>query len=683
VNLGASAVLQAVLICDLVDSSGLLERLGDERAAAVLARHDDLVRGLLREHRGREIDKADGFLLLFDRPTNAIDLALDYHAGLARLSAELSLELSARVGIHLGEVYVHENPPDVVARGGKPLEVEGLAKTMAARVMSLAQGGQTLLTRGAYDVARRGMVGAAASRKLRWMAHGQYHFKGVIDPVEVFEVGIEDVAPFRLPAPAEKARRARRSGAELVPKRTIVVLPFENLSPEHDIEYLSDGLADEILTDLSSIKALGVISRTSAMQLKGTVKDLRTIGRELNVTYVLEGSVRKVGSDLRITTKLVDTSVDELIWAEKFKGTLGDVFEIQETIARTVVQALRVELSEAEVARLADRPIPDVRAFEYYLRARQEIFRFTGEALGRALEHLKKGLAILGDNVLLHSAMGYTYWQYVNGGISGDRAYLDKARECAERIRRLEPESPHADRLLGLIGIHGGATRDVVRHLRRALDQDPNDTDALLWLSLVLGFAGRAQAARPLVERLLAIDPLTPFYQMLPGFLALMEGDLPGAVAPFQLSARIDPGNPIVRLTYGQILVMNGRLREACQVFDDLERDMPDTLFARLGVFYKLALRGRRDEALEAMSDELKAAAWEDMEYSWCMAQCYSILGELAEAQRWLANAAVDQNFSNYPLLAERDPLLARLRGEPGFAELMAAVKRKWEAVEN
>ncbi len=679
------AVVKTILLCDLVDSTALVERLGDARAAAVFDRHDELVRALVAEHRGLELDKADGFLLMFDRPANAVALALAYHRALGGLASELGLPLSARVGIHLGEVVLRPNPPERIARGAKPLEIEGLPKAVAARLMSLGQGGQTLLTRGACELARRGMVGSPAADRLAWVSHGEYRLKGMTDPLEVFEVGIDGMATFTRPAGAEKAEPATRGVAPRVGggRATIVVLPFVNLSPEHDIDYLSDGLTDEILTDLSSIKSLGVISRTSAMQLKHTTKDLRTVGRELNVKYALEGGVWKVGRRLRITTKLVDTSIDELLWAEKFDGTLDDVFQIQEAISRTVVQALRVQLSAAEDARLAARPIPDVRAYEYYLRARQEVFRFTGEALARALEHLEKGLEILGDNVLLHAAMGYTYWQYVNAGISGDVAYLEKARQQAEHIMRLEPDSPHAHRLLGLINISGGTTRDVVRHLRHALDAEPSDTDALLWLSLVLGFAGRPKAARPLVQRLLTIDPLTPFYQMLPGFLALMEGDVAGAIEPFRRSAQIDPGNPIVRLTWGQIMVMNGRHPEASEIFHHLAHDMPDTLFSQLGRFYELALAGRRNEALAVMSDEHKGAAWQDMEYSWCMAQCHAILDDNAEAIRWLRNAAISQNFSNYPLLAERDPLLARLKGDPAFEELLGEIRRKWEAVES
>jgi serine/threonine protein kinase len=498
-------------------------------------------------------------------------------------------------------------------------------------------------------------------------------------PADRFAAAAEFAAFLNLaPTSTIPARADERSSAK---KATIVVLPFQNLSPENDIEYLSDGLTDEILANLSSIKALGVISRTSAMQLKNSPKDLRTIGRELNVQYALEGGVRKVGSALRITTKLVDTSNDELLWVNKFKGTLGDVFEIQETIARKVVEALELELSSAEEARLAERPIPDIHAYEYYLRARQEIFRFTGDALERALQYLQKGIEILGDNMMLQSAIGYTNWQFVNAGVSGDRIYLDKARDCAERILAQDHTSVHGHRLLGLISIHGGLTQDVVRHLRYALKQDPNDTDALLWLSLVLGFAGHAAAAEPLVARLLTLDPLTAFYQMLPGFLALMEGDFGNAIGPFRKALEMDPTNPIVRLTYGQILAMNGQAEEAIEAFDLLMQDMPETLFAHLGIFYKLALRGDQSAAIQVMPEEMKAAAWEDMEYSWCMAQCYALAGNKGEALRWLANA-VSQNLSNYPLLAHQDPMLALLRSGPEFEALMGVVKVKWQSLE-
>ncbi len=202
------ARLATLLLSDLVGSSAMVQRSGDAASAELFKKHDRLARDLLEEHRGLEIDKTDGFLLLFDRPWQAVLYALDYHRALARLSRAAGVELESRVGIHLGEIILRRNPPQDVARGAKPLEVEGLAKPTAARLMSVAGGRQTLMTQAAFDLARRSAIGSAQSTEsLQWLAHGSYLFKGVEEPVEVFEVGVEGVAPLAAPTSSEKVTR--------------------------------------------------------------------------------------------------------------------------------------------------------------------------------------------------------------------------------------------------------------------------------------------------------------------------------------------------------------------------------------------------------------------------------------------------------------------------------------------
>lgn len=203
-----TATLKTLLVTDLVDSTRLVEQLGDERAAELSARHDRLARALLERFEGREIDKTDGFLMLFERPIHAVGYALAYHEALGKLGREERVALAARAGIHVGEVFLRENPPAEIAQGAKPVEVEGLAKPLAARLMSLARGGQTLLSRGAFDLARRAAAGwTGAAENLRWLAHGTYAFKGLDEPVEVFEVGVDGWAPLAPPTPSDKARR--------------------------------------------------------------------------------------------------------------------------------------------------------------------------------------------------------------------------------------------------------------------------------------------------------------------------------------------------------------------------------------------------------------------------------------------------------------------------------------------
>ena len=204
----ATPVVKTLLASDLVDRARWTEELGDERIAEILRRHDRLARDLLRDHGGLEVDRAGHLLALFDRPLPAVRWALAFHQGMAELSEELEVELACRVAIHLAEVVLVETPPRDIARGANPLSVEGLARPHAARLMSLATGGQTLLSSTAFDLARRSAVGTVPDGELRWLAHGEYLLPEVTMPMAVFEVGLEGVAPLKAPAATEKVRRA-------------------------------------------------------------------------------------------------------------------------------------------------------------------------------------------------------------------------------------------------------------------------------------------------------------------------------------------------------------------------------------------------------------------------------------------------------------------------------------------
>ncbi|OVE79855.1 hypothetical protein BVY01_01430, partial [bacterium I07] len=177
-------------------------------------------------------------------------------------------------------------------------------------------------------------------------------------------------------------------------QKSIIVLPIENMSSDPEQEYFSDGLTEEIITDLSHIHDLLVISRSSAMTFKDTKKKIKEIAREVNVQYVLEGSVRKAGNNLRITAQLIDASSDSHLWAEKYNGTLDDIFYIQEKVSRSIVDALKIKLSEGEKHIIAERPFKDVKAYECYLKARHEIDSFTEDGINRAIQYIESALSI-------------------------------------------------------------------------------------------------------------------------------------------------------------------------------------------------------------------------------------------------------------------------------------------------
>jgi class 3 adenylate cyclase len=200
-------------VTDLVDSTALVESLGDCRAAEIFESFDRVARDLLVQHNGLEIDKTDGFLLVFDRPIDAVLYALAVHDALADLSKQSHVKLAVRAGIHLGEVVLRRNRPEHVARGAKPLEIEGLAKPAAARIMSLAQGSQTLMTRSAFDLARRAATDHSdIPVDIDWLDHGVYRFKGINETQSVHEVGRAGLAPRSAPPSCDKAWRVTTRG---------------------------------------------------------------------------------------------------------------------------------------------------------------------------------------------------------------------------------------------------------------------------------------------------------------------------------------------------------------------------------------------------------------------------------------------------------------------------------------
>ncbi len=472
------------------------------------------------------------------------------------------------------------------------------------------------------------------------------------------------------------------SVAPSVPKgNSIVVLPFENMSPEKENEYFSDGLTEEIIADLSQIKQLKVISRTSAMSLKGTDKDLKAIGRQLAVQYVLEGSVRRQGNDLRITAQLIDAEKDVHLWAEKYSGNMDDVFDIQEKVSRSIADALKVKLSPQEDEKIADRPIENVRAYECYLQARQEIWRFTEDGLDRALQLIKNGLEIVGENILLYAAMGTAYWLYVNAGIKPGEEFIQKTEECVDKISALDPDSPHVHFLKGVIQVNRGNMQEAVGELRQTLSFDPNNADAMLQLARVYASSGQITAASRLVKKLLAIDPLNTITYSLPGYLDILEGNFEKAPESYQKMFMMDPHNPVSLWFYAWSLIFAGRNEEAYALIDQLAEDAPGTVYASLGLFIKYALQGRKKDALKAVTPQLNISA-KGVEYlSRDMAHGYALIEEKEKALDWLENA-VNRGFIAYSFLNDHDPFLENVRGEGRFKDLMERVKYEWEVFE-
>jgi len=499
---------------------------------------------------------------------------------------------------------------------------------------------------------------------------------------DVVQKALEKDVGSRLQTMKDLIQTLKHSLPFILPKTecSIVVLPFEDMSPNKDNEYFSDGLTEEIITDLSQIHELCVISRNSAMALKGTKKNTKTIGRELNVRYVLEGSVRKAGNDLRISAQLIDARTDLHLWAKKYSGTLDDVFDIQEKVSRSIADALKIKLSPSEDDKLAKRPIDNIQAYEYYLKASEEITKFSEDAVNHAIRYLQNAVDIIGDNSLLYSSIAFAYWNLVNIGAEHED-YLDKAEEFAKKALAVVPDSPLAHVVLGYVDwFHDKLLKSLPR-FKRALEINRDELFALVGIASVYHFAGRTSEAIPYVERLLKIDPLSFPANWYRGAQHFYEGKYERALDGWKRLYEFHPENPYSHLIYAMILAYNDKFDEAISIIDQSVCRFPDTLFSKLQLILKYALLGNQEKALQEITLDFRKTVRRDCGFAHQLASFLALNNLKKEALDWL-EIAVKGGLINYPLLAEKDTFLENIRSEPRFKKLMQRVKHEWENFE-
>jgi len=491
------------------------------------------------------------------------------------------------------------------------------------------------------------------------------------------ELGV-DLERLRRELAVPGAAGPERAPASRGEQASIVVLPFENLSPDPDNAFFADGLAEEVIADLSKIRALRVISRTSAMMFKGVRKSAPAIAKELNVRYVLEGSVRRAGNSLRITAQLIDAATDAHLWAEKYTSVLDDVLDIQEKLSRTIVEALEVRLTPEEDRSLAARQVPDARAFERYLRARQELYGMTPASLDRAVELTREAIALVGPNALLYATLGHVSFQLHDTGVRTDDATLQDAVAWSDRALALSPDCGLAFLVKGHLARKRGEMAAAIRLTRRAADLGAGG-DALFWLSYFCFQAGRHDECRDAAERAMAADPLV-FGQSAGSMAALADGNF--QLGLVRTRAAADAVGEVVNVYVALALLYAGQEDEAARTLSQLAHSRTD-LFGDLGAVLSAMIRRDRDATgrILAQKPALLSLARTDKDLSWWLADGFAHLGDRDAALECLGNA-IDWGFCNHRFWAEIDPALAPLRGDPRFEALMERAREKERALD-
>jgi TolB-like protein len=355
-------------------------------------------------------------------------------------------------------------------------------------------------------------------------------------------------------------------------KPSIAVLAFQNLSGDPEQEYFADGVVEDIITALSRMRWLFVIARNSSFTYKGRAVDVKQIGRELGVRYVLEGSVRKLANRVRITGQLIDATTGAHLWAERFEGTLDDIFELQDQVAASVVGAIAPQLERAEIERAKRKPTENLNAYDYYLRGTANLHQGTREAIGEALSLFEKAIELDADFASAYAMAAWCYfWRKVNGWM------IDPPQEVAEGARLA----------------------------RRAVELGRDDAVALTRSGHALGhLAADLDGGIALLDRAVMLNPNLAAAWFLGGFLRVWHGETDSAIEHFGRAMRLSPLDPeIYRMQAGMAMahLFAGRFDAASSWAEKASRDLPSFLMVVGIVAASHALAGRTDEAQRAM----------------------------------------------------------------------------------
>jgi adenylate cyclase len=345
----------------------------------------------------------------------------------------------------------------------------------------------------------------------------------------------------------------------------IAVLPFDNLSGDPDQEYFSDGLTDDLITDLSRISGLFVIARNSVFTYKGTPVNVQQVGRDLGVKYVLEGSVRRVGDRVRINSQLVDAQTGRHIWADRYDRDLTEVFALQDEVVQKIVAALAVKLTLGEEEQLSQAAKVDPEAYDMLLRGLEQLRRYTRETNVEAREYFEKAIALNPDYARAHANLAFTYAMdaLYRWGDAPDQAIV-RGLEIASGALDLDASVRQTHFTLGNIYLSDKRHEQSIAASRRALELDPNYADAYAQLAITLNYAGRPEEGLEAIRKAIRLNPREPFvYVRIKGQAHYLMGQYEAAIKEFERVVERNPAAYGGRLWLAAAYAQVGRIGDA------------------------------------------------------------------------------------------------------------------------
>jgi TolB-like protein/class 3 adenylate cyclase len=567
--MGETRKLAAILVADVVGYSRLAGADEDRTLARLRGLRSDLIDPAIAAHHGRIVKRTgDGSIIEFRSVVDAVRCAIEVQNGMVERNAGVSPDnrIEFRVAIHLGDV-VEESDGDLM----------GDSVNIAARLEGVCEPSGIVLSGAAYEQARDRL-------KETFVDLGEKTLKNIARPVPVYALRLDSASaapPAKAPAPERREP----------PRLSIVVLPFANIGGDPEQDYFVDGVTESLTTDLSRISGAFVIARNTAFTYKGKAGDVKQIGRDLNVRYVLEGSVQRSGNRIRVNVQLVETDTGVHLWAERFDKPVADLFDMQDEIVSRLANRLGQELARVEAARAGRSANPD--SMDHYFLGLAHLNKGpTTEFLRKARSHFDRALDLDPENVDALVGRAQVDVTAVADWLSEDRAgRLRSAEADLGKALRLRPGNAHAHAVLGWARMYSNRALQGIAECERALAIDPNVAAAHGWIGMGKYFVGRNEETEAHVLEALRISPRDTranWWTSFVGIAKLHSGRDEEAVPWLSRTIELDPNGPVPHFCLAAALARLGRIeeaREAVRAGLELEPSFTSALLRRSMAF--------------------------------------------------------------------------------------------------
>ena len=587
---GFKRKLAAILSADVEGYSRLMD---DDEAATVriLTSYRTAITDHAQQFSGRVVDSpGDNILAEFASVVDAVSCAVEIQRELAKRNAGLPDErkMQFRIGVNLGDVIDEED------------RLYGDGVNIAARIESLSDAGGICISYSAYDQIKN---------KLNYGYEylGEHEVKNIREPVKVYQVLMAPEFEGKLIGFEKKTSKARWMGVAavvvfiflglityqvyqskqvlpvkeaLAEKPSIAVLPFDNMSDDPKQEYFSDGISEDIITDLSKISRLIVIARNSSFAYKGKSVNVQQIGQDLKVRYLLEGSVRKAEDQVRINAQLIDATNGQHLWAERYDGKMDDIFALQDKITRKIISALTLKLTAGEQKALTNRGTDNLQAYDEFLKGWQGYRLLTSAGFAEAKIHLEKAVELDPEFARAYAALAVLYWkaiQYATPELRQGLGLTDRAKKNAVRAKpqlllkkAMKKPTALAHGLMSQLYLLRYQRDEALAEIERAIAMDPNDPELYAWMSNILWLMGKSSEAIESAKMGLRLDPNNPTtYLIQLGKANLPDGNLGESLEVLERAKRLNPEfSGSVALSQSIIYGIQGRNEEARTAYE-------------------------------------------------------------------------------------------------------------------